>query len=269
MMNYSLDVASLTDAGKVRPLNEDSVTERIASGVLVLADGMGGYNAGEVASALATELVADGLDGHCSAAAGSRSVSIATLRLWIDEEVNAANLAILSRAANDPACAGMGATLALAVFNGRNVAVGHVGDSRVYRLRRQEFAALTRDHSLLEEQVSQGLLTREQARHSHNRNVVTRALGVESAVETEIKVIDVRPGDLFLLCSDGLTDMLDDDIIQSTLLALQHDLRLAAQQLVQLANDCGGRDNISVILARVRADPSWWSRLFGFLRRAA
>jgi PPM family protein phosphatase len=269
MMNYTLDVATLTDSGKVRPHNEDSVTQRAESGVLVLADGMGGYNAGEVASALATELVAEGLHGRCSRQPDGQPVPRAILSRWIDEQVSAANAAILQRAHADASCAGMGATLALTVFQGRTVTVGHVGDSRVYRLRRGELQALTRDHSLLEEQIRNGLLTREQARQSHNRNVVTRALGVDAEVDTEIQIFDVRPGDVFLLCSDGLTDMVDDDTLRTTLSAMQHNLELAAHNLVQLANDCGGRDNISVILARVCGQEHWWSRLYGRLRRAA
>jgi len=268
-MNFSLDVASLTDSGKVRPHNEDSVTQRPDTGVLVLADGMGGYNAGEVASALATELVAEGLHGRCLALGEGQAVSSATVSRWIDEQVSAANAAILARAQSDAACAGMGATLALAVFHARTVTVGHVGDSRIYRFRRNELQALTRDHSLLEEQIRNGLLTREQARHSRNRNVVTRALGVDPEVDTEIQVYDVRAGDLYLLCSDGLTDMVDDETLRATLAAMQHNLPLAARNLVQLANDCGGRDNISVILARVHAQENWWSRLYGRLRRAA
>ncbi len=268
-MHYTLDIASLTDAGKVRQHNEDSISHRVDSGVLVLADGMGGYQAGEVASALATELVAEGLHARCSRPASAKPVSTAMLSRWIDEQVHAANAAILGRSRTDPRCAGMGATLALTVFHGRTVVVGHVGDSRVYRLRRGELVALTRDHSLLEEQVRNGFMTREQARHSHNRNVVTRALGVEQDVDTEIQIFDVRPGDVFMLCSDGLTDMLDDAVIAETLTPLQDNLPLAVRQLVQAANDCGGRDNIAVILARVRGQESWWSRLYEFLRKAA
>ena len=268
-MTYTLEVASLTDTGKVRQHNEDSVTHRSASGVLVLADGMGGYNAGEVARALATDLIAEGLHERCSSYPPSQPVSTGTLSRWIDEQVNAANTAILSRAARDVQCNGMGATLALALFRGRTVTVGHVGDSRVYRLRDGVFEALTRDHSLLEEQIRNGFLTREQARTSHNRNVVTRALGVEAEVDTEILVADVRPADVFLLCSDGLTDMLDDDTIARNLIELKYDLKLAAQHLVQLANDCGGRDNISVILAKVNGQDPWWSRWVERLRRAA
>jgi protein phosphatase len=269
MSNYSLHVACLTDSGKVRAHNEDSVSQRAESGVLVLADGMGGYNAGEVASALATELVAEGLHRERIGLPEGREPSASVASAWISAQVRAANRAILQRAEQDASCAGMGATLVLALFHGRSVSIGHVGDSRVYRYRRGQLEALTRDHSLLEEQIRSGMLTREQARDSHNRNVVTRALGVEADVATEIGVFDVRPGDLYLLCSDGLTDMLDDETVARTLAEVQHDLPLAASNLVQLANDCGGRDNISVILARIGGAEHWWSRLYGRLRRAA
>jgi len=251
MTNLTLHVACLTDSGKVRPHNEDSVSQRAESGVLVLADGMGGYNAGEVASALATEMVAEGLHRRRASLPEGALPSPSMASAWITEQVRSANSAILQRAEQDASCAGMGATLVLAMFHGSTVSIGHVGDSRVYRYRRGQLAPLTRDHSLLEEQIRNGLLTREQARDSHNRNVVTRALGVEPDVATEIGVFDVRPGDLYLLCSDGLTDMLDDETVARTLSEVQHDLPLAVSNLVQLANDCGGRDNISVILARV------------------
>lgn len=268
-MHYTLDVASLTDAGKVRDLNEDSVCHRAESGVLVLADGMGGYQSGEVASALATELVAEGLHARCLRPPEGKPVSSAILSRWIDEQVHAANAAILGRARTDAACNGMGATLVLGVFHGRSVLVGHVGDSRAYRVRGGTLTPLTRDHSLLEEQVRNGLLSADEARRSHNRNVVTRALGVDPQVDTEIHVHDVRPDDLYLFCSDGLSDMLDDQAILATLLPLQDNLPLAARQLVQAANDCGGRDNIAVILARVRAPQSWWSRVTQRWRKAA
>lgn len=268
-MNYTLEVASFTDSGKVRPCNEDSIVQRADTGVLVLADGMGAYQAGELASAMATGMIAEGLHGHCRALPEGRAVPKAVMARWIDEQVNAANDAILERARIDPACEGMGATLALAVFRGCSVTVAHLGDSRIYRLRDDQLQALTCDHSLLAEQVRNGLLTREQARHSHNRSVVTRALGVGPRADTEIRTFDTRPEDIFLLCSDGLTDMVDDGAIRATVEAMRHDLALAATNLVQLANDCGGRDNVSVILARVLGPDPWWSRLYGRLHRAA
>jgi len=144
------------------------------------------------------------------------------------------------------------------------------GDSRLYRLRDDSFELLTRDHSLLQEQIDSGMITPEQARHADNRNLVTRALGVEATVDVEIGDFDVRPGDIMLLCSDGLNDMVEDEDIALALSTLSGNLQLAADHLVQLANDHGGRDNVSVILIKVMADfaapRGWWQRLQQLLK---
>jgi protein phosphatase len=148
--------------------------------------------------------------------------------------------------------------------------VGHIGDSRLYRLRKDGFEQVTRDHSLLQEQIDSGMLTKEQARYSQNKNLVTRAVGIDPEVETEIHTYNVEPGDIYLLCSDGLSDMVQDEDIHSTLSTLQSNLPLAAKQLVQLANDCGGRDNISVILVRILEDfavpTGWFARFKAWFR---
>jgi protein phosphatase len=145
----------------------------------------------------------------------------------------------------------MGTTIVASVFCGNRASIGHVGDSRCYRLRGEALEQLTRDHSLLQEQIDSGMLTPERAKYSLNKNLVTRALGIEASVDPEIHEYQVRRGDLFLLCSDGLCDMVDDEDISLTMQALGANLKLAAQQLVQMANDNGGKDNVSVILVRV------------------
>jgi protein phosphatase len=145
----------------------------------------------------------------------------------------------------------MGTTLVVCLFYDNKVMVAHIGDSRLYLLRGGKFKQVTRDHSLLQEQIDSGLLTAEQAKHAQHKNLVTRALGIEAAVDPEIHEYQVRRGDLFLLCSDGLCDMVDDEDISLTMQALGANLKLAAQQLVQMANDNGGKDNVSVILVRV------------------
>jgi protein phosphatase len=145
----------------------------------------------------------------------------------------------------------MGTTLVVCLFYDNKALVAHLGDSRLYRMRDGELTQVTRDHSLLQEQIDSGLITAEQAKHAQHKNLVTKALGIDPSVEPEMHEYDTRPGDIYLLCSDGLPDMVEDDDISMTLEALGANLKLAAQQLVQMANDNGGKDNVSVILVRV------------------
>ena len=189
-------------------------------------------------------------------------------------EIKRTNTSIYQAAQSQPQYAGMGTTLVCAVFYDNKVTVAHIGDSRMYRHRGGELACITRDHSLLEEQISAGIITREQARHSQNKNLVTRALGVDPTVEPELHDHDVLPGDVYLLCSDGLNDMVEDEEISMTLGALSANLPVCADQLIGQANDNGGRDNVSVILIKVknafpaaRNGGSWWSRFWAWLTK--
>jgi protein phosphatase len=145
----------------------------------------------------------------------------------------------------------MGTTVVAAVFHGTRVSIAHIGDSRCYRLRGGRFEQLTRDHSLLQEQIDSGQITADQARFSLNKNLVTRALGIEAIVPADIAEYRVEPDDIYLLCSDGLTDMVDTDVVHGVVDEQRATLEVAATQLIELANQNGGRDNISVILARV------------------
>jgi PPM family protein phosphatase len=159
---------------------------------------------------------------------------------------------------------------AWALFTNNRLLVGHIGDSRMYRLRGESFEQITEDHSLLQEQLKSGLITPEQARFSNNKNLVTRALGIDPVADLELNELEVEEGDLYLLCSDGLSDMVDDVDIHATLTALGVNLDLAAHQLVQMANDNGGKDNISVILVRVNQSFSvtqnWYDSLLSWLK---
>ena len=148
----------------------------------------------------------------------------------------------------------MGTTLVAAVFCGNRVSIGHVGDSRCYRLRGERFEQLTHDHSLLQEQIDSGVLTPEQAKYSLNKNLVTRALGIEAIVPADIVEYRIEANDIYLLCSDGLTDMVEPAAVQGIIEQRRGDLPLAAADLVDVANHNGGRDNISVVLARVPAE---------------
>jgi protein phosphatase len=254
----ALEIASCTDAGMVRSHNEDSIAADPVIGLVVLADGMGGYNAGEVASGMATTVITTELQ-HAVSSVAPHAVDPASgqpaAERLLREQIAKANTSIFQAAQSQPQYAGMGTTLVAALFSDNRVTVAHIGDSRMYRLRDGRFEQITRDHSLLQEQIDSGMITPEQARHSHNKNLVTRALGIDPEVEAEVNGFDVMPGDVYLLCSDGLNDMVTDEDIGMTVQTIAGasggNLRLAAQQLVQMANDNGGRDNVSVVLVRV------------------
>ena len=164
----------------------------------------------------------------------------------------------------------MGTTIVAGLFYDDRVAVAHVGDSRMYRLRGDIFETVTRDHSLLQEQIDSGMISKEDARTSKNKNLVTRAVGIDEVVETEVHVYDVQVGDIYLFCSDGLNDMVVDDEIGSTLQMLKANLPLVATELIQMANDNGGRDNVSVILVKVNgtysAPHTWVERLLSWFK---
>ena len=249
-----LDIASCTDPGMVRSHNEDSIAADAANGVVVLADGMGGYNAGEVASGMATTVIITEMQ-QILASATPYQIDPRTnqeiARRLVREQVLKANSSIYQAAQSQPQYAGMGTTLVVALFYDNRVLAAHLGDSRLYLHRQGKLRQLTRDHSLLQEQIDSGLITPEQAKHAQHKNLVTRALGIDPSVEPEIHEYSTKPGDLYLLCSDGLCDMVSDEDIAMTLQALGGNLNMAAQHLVQMANDNGGRDNVSVILVRV------------------
>ncbi len=259
-----LDVASLSHPGMVRSHNEDSVFVDAQAGIAVLADGMGGYNAGEVASGMATTVIVAEMRQILASTEpyqiDPRTNQVIATRL-VREQVLKANSSIYQAAQSQPQYAGMGTTLVVGVFRESRLLIGHVGDSRGYRLRASRLTQITHDHSLLQEQIDAGLLTAEQAAFSANKNLVTRAVGVEDTVLLETHLHDVMPGDLYLLCSDGLSDMIDDETISQLLQSCEL-LPEAANALVDAANEAGGKDNISVVLVRVRgpagAARSWW-----------
>ncbi len=257
--SMTLEFFSATDTGRARNNNEDSVAVDEPTALVVLADGMGGYNAGEVASGMATSFIKSELGRWLSEA--SENATDTDVRRAMDICVDNANRAIFNAANSNPQYAGMGTTLVVGVFRDARLLMGHVGDSRAYRLRASRLTQITHDHSLLQEQIDSGLITPEQAAFSANKNLVTRAVGVEDTVLLETHLHDVLPGDTYLLCSDGLSDMLDDESIAQLLMGAET-LPEAAGALVDAANDAGGKDNISVVLARVSgpagAAKSWW-----------
>ena len=253
-LSQSLQSASLTDPGRVRDHNEDCIESRPEIGLFVLADGMGGYNAGEVASGMATSLIADGLQEAWKPREvdrmGREEAKSLSEKL-IRDQIARSNNAIFTTSQNNPECAGMGTTLVVTHFYDNFMAVAHIGDSRLYRLRDDVMEQVTRDHSLLQEQLDSGLITPEEAKLSQNKNLVTRALGIDPTVEPEIHTYETQEDDIYLLCSDGLSDMVEDEEIRLTLITLKTNPNLTVQQLIQAANDNGGRDNISAMLIRV------------------
>ncbi len=273
-LEEALEIVALTDSGMVRAHNEDSVAAEVACGLVVLADGMGGYNAGEVASGIAVSVMVAEIASQLKKASpidrdGATGEELAVALL--SRSIQKANASIYQAAQSEAQYAGMGTTIVSALFYDNRVVVGHVGDSRLYRLRDEKLDVVTRDHSLLQEQIDCGMISAANARLSLNKNLVTRAVGIDAELVPEIHLHDVEVGDIYLLCSDGLNDMVEDDDIQSILYAMQGNLLLAAQQLIQTANDNGGKDNVSVILVKIMkefAQPrSWLTRLLNGFRK--
>jgi PPM family protein phosphatase len=268
-LKTALAMVAQTDPGVVRSHNEDSVALRDSIGLAVLADGMGGYNAGEVASGMATALLTSELEQRFTErspdslnAQGQTFAHEALL-----SEIARANGAIYQAARSQPQYAGMGTTLVTVLFHNNTLTVAHIGDSRLYRLRAGEFCALTKDHSVLQGQIDSGLITPEQARQAKNKNLITQALGADPEVSPSIATIPVEVGDIYLLCSDGLNDMVEDEEIGMTIGMLAANLPLCATQLITLANDNGGRDNVSVILVKIAGDFSQATESVGWLNR--
>ena len=242
-----------TDPGRVRANNEDAVAIDTQAKLALLADGMGGYNAGEVASGMAITFVRTEMARWLGEA--GQHLKAFDLRRAIEICVGNANQAILGAAEANPQYAGMGTTLVVGVFQGSRLVLGHIGDSRCYRLRAGLLEQITRDHSWLQEQVDAGLITAQQAALSSSRNLVTRALGVEDDVLIEVNEFKVEPQDLYLMCSDGLSEMVSHEEL-TTLAAAALPLEDKARRLIDAANANGGRDNISVVLVQAGAPES-------------
>lgn len=239
------EICAQTDQGLVRKNNEDAVAFDLKTGLCLLADGMGGYNAGEVASSMAVTFLHHELSEWLQQAGNQTSGR--ELRRKMEACVNHVNHLIFNAACSNLDQAGMGTTLLAGVFLEARLVLGHIGDSRCYRLRGHVLQQITKDHSLLQQQVDAGLMTAEQALTSPHRNLITRALGVEHAVCVEINEHRIEPDDLYLMCSDGLSDMVLDPVIEA-IVNVPGTLQQKAAALIRVANDSGGRDNISVLL---------------------
>ncbi|MGD8277066.1 MAG: Stp1/IreP family PP2C-type Ser/Thr phosphatase [Gemmatimonadota bacterium] len=235
------ETAFRSDPGRIRQNNEDAPLVREDLGLFAVADGMGGHAAGEVASHLAIEAL---VESATDADAGLGAVELV-------RAFERANRAILDRSIAEPSTRGMGTTLSVLANNGRHegVLLAHIGDSRLYRWRAGRLEQLTRDHTWVQEHIDAGILTPEQARNHPFSSVLTRVLGTTATAAPDIERVPVEPGDLFLLCSDGLTGMLEEETI-AAILATDLGIDGIADALVDAANAAGGGDNITVVLAR-------------------
>ena len=250
----NIEIVNLSDTGRRRPHNEDSTLSDPNLGLVILADGMGGYKAGEVASALAVTTIyreiASGLQELQNTSSHKKVGASAQSQLLRDAIIQA-NSGIYETAQQDDQCHGMGTTIVTVLFHDGFATIGHVGDSRLYRKRGNEFQQITKDHSLIQELIDRGMYTPEEAMANTPKNLVTRALGIENRVDVDVNEVPSLRGDIYLLCSDGLNDMVDDEEIHLTLSKYSANLIQAAAELVDLANRKGGKDNISVIIIRV------------------
>jgi protein phosphatase len=262
-------IIGLTDTGMIRKKNEDAIGFDSALGLIVLADGMGGHRGGEVASSMSVDAILDALQrllpkikpGRTDPDSGFSLESVC-----VQEAIETANDQVFQAADENPEHFGMGTTIVVLLYYNNTFSLGHVGDSRCYRLRADKLEQITKDHSLLQELIDRGFYTVEEARNSRNKNLVTRALGIGPQVNVDMQEDIVLKNDIYLLCSDGLTDLVEDEYIYLTIKRFSDNLEEAAKQLITKANENGGKDNISVMLCRIDNDFSvgkgWFSKLF-------
>ena len=258
-----------TDVGTVRDHNEDAIAcdENIA--LAILADGMGGHRGGEMASAITVSTILEYISekskvlntGECDDETGYSTESMA-----VHEAITQANKNVHDSSEANAQYRGMGTTVVVVLFYDNRFTVAHVGDSRLYRLRDGELEQITRDHSLMQELIDRGFYTPEQARNSLNKNLVTRAVGIDAHVQIDIQEDIALTDDIYLLCSDGVSDMIEDEVIKTALLENSNDLEKAANEIIRLANESGGKDNISALLIKpIKSFPaknSLFSRFF-------
>ena len=259
-----LTIAALSDTGSVRQHNEDNFGYDAERGLIVLADGMGGYQAGEVASAMAVTSIFQAVEQLQLVRDDSGEAPLARADI-LKRAVEHANRLIYDTALEEEECRGMGTTLTASWFGDGKLTMAHVGDSRLYRYRGYRLDLLSTDHTVVQELVDNGFYSREEAKNSAQRNIVTRALGVDSTIEIDIRELPTRLGDIYLLCSDGLNDMIDEQEISNILRRSSTDLEYGAAELVDRAIENGGLDNVTVVLVRVgeqvQRKRSWLRRM--------
>ena len=250
--HFTLFMAGKTDTGRKRDHNEDFIAWDAERGLALLADGMGGHNAGDVASRMSVESIEMNLLAALEQPLpDSAEDDVSSLANLLNQAVNAANSAVFAAGEENEQQKGMGTTLVALMLHDERAVAAHVGDSRLYRLHGRELSAVTSDHSLVRQMMEEGVMTEEEAQESPFTHVITQAVGVREAVNAEIQEFEAQAGDVYLLCSDGLTDMVKDSEIEETLVAAQGNWERAAQRLVDQANQQGGRDNISVVIVGI------------------
>ncbi|HSQ77825.1 MAG TPA: Stp1/IreP family PP2C-type Ser/Thr phosphatase, partial [Nitrospirota bacterium] len=242
--------AGKTDTGKTRKNNEDSYLVDEGLGLYAVADGIGGHEGGEVASRMAIEGLSQIVRERCSGADHSISAECDPAGTELSRAFTLVNGTIRQAAAVNPALLSMGTTMTALLFRETTAHLAHVGDSRAYRLRAGVLTQVTDDHTIIADQVRAGLLTPEQAQRSPYRHVITRALGIDQELIADLHVLEARPDDTFLLCTDGLTEMVDDAEIRRILSRASP--QEAAERLVREANDRGGVDNITVVVVQIK-----------------
>ena len=264
-----IEIAGKTDVGSVRDHNEDAISTETSLGLAILADGMGGHRGGEVASAITVSTIYDTLCEKLksiSEGGTDEKTGYSMESMTVHDAIMLANTNVFDSSSENAQYRGMGTTVVVVLFYDNRFTVAHVGDSRLYRIRDGVLERVTRDHSLMQELVDRGFYTPEQARKSLNKNLVTRAIGIEESVRIDIQEDVTQIGDIYLLCSDGLSDMIEDDLIHETIKRNTDNLEKAATELIEEANRHGGKDNISVILVRplksFPAKNSLFSRFF-------
>ncbi|MDP1896758.1 MAG: protein phosphatase 2C domain-containing protein [Sulfurimicrobium sp.] len=250
---FTWEFAGASDTGLVRPGNEDAIAWDAHFGLALLADGMGGYEGGEIASNLAIKTALESfskpLAPHWREAEWTRKVNDAVLKLYA--AVSEANLTVHNTALTQTRYEGMGTTFLAAYFHGDRATLAHIGDSRIYLWRNRALKQLTVDHTMVQERIENGEITAGDAASDAYRGVLTRALGVDSVVEVDMREVSIQAGDVFLLCSDGCYDMLAYDDMAAIMSVYQEDPQQLVRQLLRQANENGGYDNISAIVARV------------------
>lgn len=252
-----ITIVGLTDKGIVRSKNEDSIGFDSALGIVVLADGMGGHRGGEVASNMTVDIIINEMQQSLpkiTAGEIDENSGFSMESICIQDAVVSANEKVYTAAEANPEHKGMGTTVVMLQFYNNSFSLAHIGDSRCYRLRSNKLEQITRDHSLLQELIDRGFYTPEEARNSMNKNLVTRALGIDPIVMPDIQEDIVLKNDIYLLCSDGLTDLVEDEDIYLTIMQFSANLEEATKQLITKANQKGGKDNISVMLCRIDDD---------------
>jgi len=264
-----IQMTGQTDIGQLREHNEDAIACDEAIGLAILADGMGGHRGGEMASAITVSTILESLSQqlkHRDKTPIDEDSGYSGESLAIHQAITLANKNVFESSQKNARYQGMGTTVVVLLFYDNRCSIAHVGDSRLYRLRDKTLEQMTADHSVTQELIDSGFYSPEQAKQATNRNLITRAIGIEPRVQIDIQEDIVRLDDIFLLCSDGVTDMIDDSLIQTILQKHKNNLSAAAAKIIQQANKMGGKDNISVLLAKpVQSFPARnhpFSRLF-------